>query len=274
MRSRSVQHRPLDGIPQSLWEFARLAHWHLLIVDYDATLAPLYVSDSEARPLHPSLRLLRRIVGTGRTTLGVASIKPVADLDAILGPFDAAFVGEHRWERREPGEPLVQFRPSQVVLSALERAARAAIDTGWESRLKRTRTSVCLSTADTPVQIAELLKGACTQLWYEEAKLPGMRLLDSSVGIELRAWERNLGTAELALITHAPPGTLLVYLGDDRRDEEAFALAHECGYAIRVGGDDRPSIASGRLRSYEEVHAFFESWLEASAGGTKAPGVV
>jgi trehalose-6-phosphatase len=101
-----------------------------------------------------------------------------------------------------------------------------------------------------------------------------MRLLDSCGGIELRAWERNLGTAELALINHAPPGALLVYLGDDRRDQEAFTLAQDCGYAIRVGCDDRPSIASGRLRSYEEVHAFFESWLEASEGGTRAPGVV
>ena len=272
MRTRRLLHRQLDDVPESLWEFATLAHWHLLMIDYDATLAPRCMSGSTARCLHRSLGLLRRIIGNGRTTLGVASIRPVADLDAVLSPLDAAFVGEHGWERRERGGALVQFRPSQLVRAALEGAARAAIDQGWGSRLERTRTSVCLHTADMPLEIAELLRGACAQLWHEESKLPGVRLLDTPGGLELRAWERNLGTAELTLITHAPPGALLVYLGDDRRDQEAFTLAQDCGYAIRVGCDDRPSVASGRLRSHEEIDAFLESWLEASAGGTTAGG--
>jgi trehalose 6-phosphate phosphatase len=269
-----MQHYQLDDIPQSLWEFATLAHWRLLVIDFDVALAPLCTTGSGARSLRRSLGLLRRITQRGGTTIGVVSIRPVADLDRVLAPLEAAFVGEHGWERREPGGPLVQFRPSEVVRSALERAERAAIDRGWGSRLRRTRTSVSLRTADTPADMAKFLRQACTQLWSEEAKLPGVRLLDSSGGLELRAWERNLGTAELTLVTHAPPGALRVYLGDDRRDAEAFTIAQDLGYAIRVGSDDRPSVASGRLRPYGDVDAFLKSWLEASDVGMRAHGVV
>lgn len=253
----------LATIPQSLWEFVRIARWRLLLVDVDSVRLAGCDRRRDEASWQRVVAMLRQVSRAGHTSLALASARPVPEMDAMLGPIEATFIGEHGWETRELGRDLVVLRPSESVTSALDRAVHDATAEGWGSRVTRTRTSVLLTTCDLPFEPAESLQEACKEVWDETARRSGMRRLLVPEGVELRAWERNLGTSERTLMSHMPPGTLPAFLGDDQRDQGAFEAVQETGYGIRVGADERPSIAGGLLRSTDEICAFLELWSAA-----------
>ncbi|HKQ61861.1 MAG TPA: trehalose-6-phosphate synthase, partial [Candidatus Polarisedimenticolaceae bacterium] len=110
-----------------------------------------------------------------------------------------------------------------------------------------------------PAQAAEAVR-VCEQVWRREAATA--RVVPVDGGIELRLLGRDKGTAVRELIDRAPTGTFPVYLGDDATDEDAFRALLQDGFGIRVGPRLRPSLARGRLGSWEAVPAFLQHWLE------------
>ncbi len=68
------------------------------------------------------------------------------------------------------------------------------------------------------------------------------------------------GNAVELIAAAEPPGTAVVYIGDDVTDESAFRAVEPDGIGIRVG-DDAPSSASYRVASPADVASFL-SWLE------------
>ena len=66
------------------------------------------------------------------------------------------------------------------------------------------------------------------------------------------------------LLATSRTGTMPVYLGDDRADEDAFYELLGQGDAIRVGIQDRESLASYHLANSDDVAAFLERWVEVT----------
>lgn len=250
----------LTDIPESLWELARLAQWHVLAIDCDLALdGPDLSSLSRA-----TTELLRDIARSAKTSVAAASARPVAELVRRLGTIPITFIGEHGWEKKEPGETVVTYSPRPDVAAALDRAARRLASMQWGIRLTRSRTSVLVWTDQLPMAQRASVTQACRILWADEIRVPQVRFLPFDTGMELRATRRSMGTAMLSLMGRARAGTLFVYVGDDLRDQDAFEVLLDCGYGIRVGGTARPSLASGRLKSSDEVTAFLRSWLALS----------
>jgi trehalose 6-phosphate synthase/phosphatase len=71
--------------------------------------------------------------------------------------------------------------------------------------------------------------------------------------IEVRQTAVDKGTVVREVAAQAPPGGLLVAIGDDRTDEDMFAALPPGGVAIRVGAGD--SSAPYRLDSPTAVRA-------------------
>ena len=253
--------RALADVPQSLWEVARLAESRVLAIDCDLALG----THTLAALNRTTTDLLRNIARSAKTTVAATSARPIAELAQRLGSASITLIGEHGWERKEPGEPTVTFRPRPNVAAALDRAARCLASRDWGVRLTRTRTSVIAGTDELPTARRASIIRACRRLWAAELRVPLVRFLPFDSGAELRAVRRNIGTALLSLMSRARAGTLFVYVGDDRRDEDAFELLGDCGYGIRVGETSRPSMASGRLRSPDDITEFLRSWLTVSA---------
>lgn len=250
----------LADIPESLWELARLADSRVLAVDCDLASGGHDFSASS----RSTTELLEEIARSAKTTVVVTSTKPVAELEVSLGTAPITFIGEHGWERKEPGERIVAFSPRPNVAAALDRAAQRLPSKEWGVRLTRTRTSVLVWTDELPTARRASVARACRNLWDAELRVPQVRFLRFDSGLELRAIRRNIGTALLGLMSRARAGTLFVYVGDDLRDGDAFEVLLDCGYSIRVGGIARPSPASGWLKSPDEVAEFLRSWLMLS----------
>lgn len=258
------QARVLDDVPELLWRLVSLATRRLLMLDFDGTLAPFTIARDEARPLPRSVDLLERIVRAKRTELAIVSGRPVPEIERLLGPLPALLVGEHGWERREPGGELVRHPLPSAAAAALDEAERRARAAGWGDLIERKRPAVVLHTRALPADAAREAEERCLVAWGRLAGPGEVRIDRIDRGVELRARAHDKGEVVRWLLGRAPAGTLGVFVGDDVTDEDAFEAVRELGFGVRVGEAGRATLAKGLLPSVESVADFLEAWLAVS----------
>ena len=265
MQGRNV----LEGVPARLWKMVVLAPHRLLMLDYDGTLAPFVADRQAALPLPRTLQLVRRIASQPNTSVAIVSGRPLQEVERLVKPVPAVFVGEHGWERRGPDGSILQQPLRRSVAAAIDEAERIAVARGWGELIERKRSAVVLHTRSLPRDRARALCEQCASAWegLAQAVQVTVDLIDG--GVELRARGRSKGTAVLSLLSQSPFGTLGVFVGDDVTDEDAFDVVRDWGFGIRVGDCSRPSLATGRIPSCEAVPAFLEEWLTVVENGAR-----
>lgn len=263
-----ARHDVLDGVPSALWRMVALARHRILMLDYDGTLAPFEVDRLAARPRPEALVWLRRLVDSRHTDLAIVSGRPMAELEALVGDLHVTLVAEHGWERRASDGVVMRRVPSPDVAERLETAERRARASGWGDWLERKHAAVVLHTRALLPERAREVEDLCRAAW--EPLASGGRLVLDRIdgGLELRARARHKGTAVLSLLSQASPGTLGVYVGDDVTDEDAFEVVRDWGFGVRVGADDRSSIAQGRMPRAADLATFLEEWCRVTGGSS------
>jgi trehalose 6-phosphate synthase/trehalose 6-phosphate phosphatase len=255
-----VAHGRARDLPAALWQAALSAEHRLLLMDYDGTLTPFRIDRQEARPLPGTTGLLERIAGGGRTGTAVISGRPLADLERLLDVRGLTLVGEHGWERRTPGEETIRHAVPAEAAARLRDLAEAGRSTRWGEWLEVKRASLVLHTRGMPVHEAVLAVATFETLWG--AADAGLRLQPIDGGLEVRATGHDKGTAVQELLKRSPAGSWLLYIGDDRSDEDGFRAIEGRGVGIRVGTDDRWSNARHQVDGPEEVVEFLRQWVE------------
>lgn len=259
-----------EGSPPHAWRAVSLAPHRLLMLDLDGTLVPFEIERSRAVPASGTLSLLARIAASGVTTLAVISGRPVRELAELLSHPSWTLVGEHGWEFQDPGQRVIRHVPPQGAADRLDRAERIAHDAGLGARLERKRTSLAVHTRGLDETRAREVETIATRLWASLMDGAPMRLTPFHGGLELRLTGRDKGTAVRHLLAREPEGTLAVYVGDDRTDEDAFAALPADGISVRVGPPEVPSAASARLAGPEDVARLLAWWIEVTERGGPA----
>lgn len=262
----------MSGIPAPLWRRVALAPHRVLMLDYDGTLAPFTADRDQARPLPESVDVLRRIGAGAHTTLAVVSGRPLRELEQLVGDLPAVLVGEHGWETRTPRDGIVQHPLAPELAAILDEAERRARALGWNERIERKRAAVVLHTRTLQGDLGDSLRQRCAFVWLALTRTGRVSVDEIDGGLELRAREHHKGTVVNDLRARAPAGSLGVFVGDDRTDEDAFSAVQAWGFGVRVGPASRPSLAIGRLTSLRDVPQFLERWLEVARddGGKSA----
>lgn len=250
----------VEDLAEALWAEARDAEHRLLLMDYDGTLAPFHVDPLEAHPVPGAAPLLERITAAG-TRVAVISGRPVAQLRRLLEVGGITLVGEHGWEIWDPGTGLSRHPLPPSVAGSLARVAAAARREPWGERLEEKRTSLVLHTRGMPEEAASRAAGSFGDLWLAEKPPAGLSLQPIDGGMELRATDRDKGSAVRDILSTCPPGVFSIYLGDEWTDEDAFRALAGRGAGIRVGLAERDSHAQHRLAGPEEVIAFLRRWV-------------
>lgn len=250
-----------EDLPGALWAEAREAEHRLLLMDYDGTLAPFQIDPLEARPVEGASALLERIVASACTRVAVISGRPAAQLRRLLDVGGITFVGEHGWEIWDPGTGLACHPLPPSVAESLARVSSAARRERWGERLEEKRTSLVLHTRGIPEEEASRMARSFGDLCLAEKLERGLSLQPIDGGMELRAMNRDKGSAVRDILSTLPPGVFSIYLGDERTDEDAFRALSGRGLGIRVGLAERPSHAQHRLASPEEVVEFLRRWV-------------
>jgi trehalose 6-phosphate phosphatase len=250
-----------------------------LILDYDGTLAPFHPDRDEARPLPGIARSLREIAKLPGTAVSIVSGRPSRELERLL--FDGAapdaieLFGEHGWERRTAGALHVEPLPPETEL-ALAACVRAAEERGWGERLERKRTAVVLHTRGLPRERAEPIERECERAWTAAGAGGALRVDRIDGGVEARCAARDKGDAVREIAARAGEGALVVYVGDDLTDEDAFRALGASGVGLRVGRDaagekSRRTAAIGGFDSCEDVAGWLASWPEVLEPAPQPP---
>lgn len=212
-----------------------------LFLDFDGTLVELAAHPDEVRVgerLPQALARARRRLGGA---VAVISGRSIESLDALLSPLRLPLAGVHGLERRDAVGHL--HRPT----GAVDRLARARrqLDAFIERRpglfYEDKRLALAVHYRAAPEHAAELeafLGDICQGLGEDFQVQPGKAVF------ELRPTGHDKGSAVAAFMSEAPfTGRTPVFAGDDRTDEDAFAMVNVLdGISVRVGGG--PSTAA------------------------------
>ena len=99
--------------------------------------------------------------------------------------------------------------------------------------------------------------GFCNLLSFEEA---------------VRARARDKGIAVSELISRFPMTDLVVYIGDDKTDEDVFQKLSGYGHGVKVGADPGETAAGFFLPDVVAVGEFLRRWDRETRLGKKGDG--
>jgi trehalose 6-phosphate synthase/phosphatase len=241
-------------------EIARIqsAEHLVLVLDYDGTLVPFARLPELAVPDSELLDLLKTLAARPHTELHVASGRDRDTLGRWFAGLDATLHAEHGFWKRERGQTEWQ--------------ATATLETEWKDKA---RTIMEEFAARTPGAIVEEKTAAlCWHFRQCEPRFADLqeRELRLHLGdlfsnqpvevvcgakvVELRQSGIHKGLIVSALPAAAPPGTLLVAIGDDTTDEDMFKHLPPDGIGIHTGS--LTSRAQFRLTGHQAVRAFLQ----------------
>lgn len=210
-----------------------------VLCDLDGTLVPIVEHPDQVRV--PSLvrRLLQSFVESGRTTAGIVSGRALDDLIPRVAVEGLWYVGNHGFEMRHPQGAETRFFDGADV-----------------EVVNQVRDDLALETASIPGVLLEH-KGPVVALHYRQVAMPRVAEVERAflrvmerhrprmmVAYGERVFEarirgiRNKGTAVRLIRRELPPGSLVVYFGDDVTDADAFREIQGTGISIEVGGAD------------------------------------
>ena len=251
----------LDVSPAELAGVVDLARRPLIGLDVDGVLSPIVERAHEAALLP----------GVGEALFHIARCAPVAvvsgrsltDLDSLFGfPDEVEVIGSHGLERR--GAMPLQLDPSEEhrLDQLRELATEASRGAGSGAWVEHKPASVVLHVRGAaPDRAAD----AVDQLVAVAATLDGAHVKPGHAVVELMARPTSKAIAVEALRRELDVSRV-VFVGDDRTDEEVFAGLGRGDVSVRVGPGD--TIAHHRLAGPDAVLAWLELLADQAASIT------
>ena len=240
----------------------------VLLLDFDGTLAPI-VDRPELAEMPPrTRRALDRLRGMDGVEVAVVSGRGLADVRERAAIPGIAYAGNHGMEiegaglhRIHPGAGAA--RPQlQAVATRLD-ADLAGID-GAFAEDKGLTLSIHYRLAP---EHAEEVRA---RVHDAVAGHPDLRVTEGKMVLEVRPrveWDKGRSVLYLLEQMRPPADAPVLYLGDDRTDEDAFRALREWSPAAEgvLVADPPPaeSAATSLLRDPAEVGALFEALAEA-----------
>ena len=243
----------------------------LLLSDYDGTLTPIVSRPEEAILSSEVREKLRDLSQKSTFSIGIVSGRPLSEVRALVGLEGIYYAGNHGFEIEGPG--LSFIHPAATAAQAqLQDLVRQF--SGNLSHIKGVIVEdkgLSLSVHYRLVQegqerlVAEIFQQA-TEPLLREGKI---RVTSGKKVWEVRPpidWHKGKAvetiTAELIPVLGSKR-RLIIYLGDDTTDEDAFRIIHPPqGWSIYIGTENPSSNADYFLVSTSEVVTLLTRLLE------------
>ena len=258
----------LYGEPQTVADFAaeRIRGRHLvLLTDFDGTLSELAPTPADAVVSNPVLDAFAAMASLPNLTLGVVSGRPIDDVAERVGHAAQYVAGIHGLEIRGHGEEFMHRALDEVepIISKLAAIGerRLAWCRGCFLENKRWALTCHVRLAESHDGERALEEFEALAEPYLESRI--LRLLIGSKAVELLpAADWNKGRAvdwiRSRVASDTPAPVSVVYLGDDRTDEDAFTALGVDDVAIGVGERPHTHMIDARLAGPTAVGQFFE----------------
>lgn len=235
----------------------------LLLTDYDGTLAELAPTPHEAVLTDAARDALRKVAALDRLTLGVVSGRRLSDVSERVGPAPAYVAGLHGLEIEGRSAAFRHFALNTARPIIDKVAAEAAVHLSWcpGVLLENKTYALTCHVRLVPDELAESALGTFEAIAEPYLEVGTLRMLIGARAMELLpAADWNKGRAVEWIrrhvsrrIGHSVP---VVYLGDDRTDEDAFTALSDDDFAIGVGLRPHSHMIDGRLSGPAAVGEF------------------
>jgi trehalose-phosphatase len=210
-----------------------------LLSDLDGTLVPIMERPELVRLPSTTRHLLESLARSVRCAAGIVSGRSLEDLVSRVSVDGLWYVGNHGFEMRSPDGRETKFFEGEDI-----------------DYVNRVRDELATETASVPGVVLEH-KGPVVAVHYRQVAPPRMAEVERAF---LRVMERhrqrmmvtngkrvfearirgvrNKGTAVRLIRRELPPGSLVIYFGDDVTDGDAFREIQGWGIGVEVGGDN------------------------------------
>jgi trehalose 6-phosphate phosphatase len=233
-----------------------------LFLDVDGTLLELAPVPDAVQVFPATLDLLRQLTTCTDGAVALVSGRAISTLDALFQPLRMPAAGLHGFERRNAAGGY--SRHASPGGAQLERARRLLVDftNGYPGLLLEDKEFALAVHYRAAPELAAEVERVITQIACRvqcglEVQ-PGQRVM------ELRPAGANKGAA-LGEFMREPPfqGRFAVMIGDDLTDESAFHWVNSAGGLSIAVNVSHPTVATARLASVQDVHAWLHRCLAA-----------
>jgi len=251
--------RVLPSLRDSFEEFDALRDGRglALFADYDGTLSPI-VNDPARAEISTGMRLALADVASHHL-VAVISSRDRSFVEQRVGIKGLWYAGNHGMDIAGPGKHMVHPGAERVVplVHEIEQRLRRELSEIKGVLLERKRFSLAVHYRNVQPEEAETVRRSALKLAqnYEE-----LRPRHGKMVVELQPaldWDKGSAVEWLmASLRLESSSTLVVYLGDDETDEDAFEALNGRGVGVFVGPRISTSLASYRLSNPAEVLEF------------------
>lgn len=236
-----------------------------VFLDYDGTLTPI-VEDHTKAFLSDAMR--DAIAALAECcTVGIVSGRDLAHLKDFVGLDGVLYAGSHGFDISTPNHGPDTYKDGEPYLADLDMAEREIADAvaGIDGvSLERKRFAIAVHFRNVAEADAGRVEAAVDAVLARHDRLKkgfGKKIFELQPRLD---WDK--GTALGWLIDTLGldrAGVMIVYIGDDLTDENAFRALNTGDLGIVVGEDDRETLASHRLETTEEVRRFLRVLIAA-----------
>ncbi len=214
-------------------ELERIAAVPVLLVasDYDGTLAPIVSDPAQAKPLREAAVALRMLATLPQTHVAIISGRALRDLaDLTNPPEDVHLVGSHGSEFDLDFATSLSPETSKLRDRVLEELSQIATK-GTGFSVEQKPASIAFHYRNAPDDEADR---AVKAVMSGPAALKGVFTKYGKKVVELGVVSTDKGQA-LEAMRHRLGASAVVFLGDDKTDEDAFATLTGPDIAVKVG---------------------------------------
>lgn len=246
-----------------------------LLLDFDGTLAPIVARPEMAELSPDTRRLLEQLRVRPDVHLAVVSGRSLADIRERVGITGIIYVGNHGMQIEGPGVSLLhpQAAAARPKLDQASRELRQLLADFQGAWLEDKGLTLSVHYRALPDQHVPALTAAVLE---RISAVSALRLGHGKKVLEVRPkvdWHKGRAVLHLLEKLHLPPGTPVLYYGDDISDEDAFVAIRdvygESGEAILVA--DSPALTSA-ARAYLRSPAEVGQHLATLAVAAELPG--
>jgi trehalose 6-phosphate phosphatase len=244
----------------------------VLLLDFDGTLAPIVARPEMAAMPKRTRRALDALMALPGMEVAVVSGRGLADVRERAAIPGIAYAGNHGMEIEGAG--LHRIHPEAAAARPeLQEVAReigyvlGAIDGAFVEDKGLTLSIHYRQAADREAEVRDAVLGAVDGR-------PGLKVTEGKMVLEVRPrveWDKGRAALFLLDQMRPPEGAPVLYLGDDRTDEDAFRALK--GWSPSAEGvliaDPLPAESAARsfLRDPAEVGELFEALAGPAGGG-------
>ncbi len=251
---------------------ARDAGRVFLFLDYDGTLTPIRRKPGRAVPSRSLLNLLVRLSRLRGVSLTIVTGRALKDMRTMVRFKGLQYAANHGFEieTRNKRWTHPDVRPVVGALSSIARCVSVRLRSVPGAIVQNKKSTLTIHYRNVKKSSVQTVHAAVRKCVYPYRR--SVRMTSGKKVIEVRpnvVWGKGHAVRWILKQSRAPRGSMVVYCGDDRTDEDAFRLLPKTVVTLHVG-NERDSSARYYVRSVSEVHTFLRNLY----GVRGRPGVI